>query len=116
MSMTHEEAFDLKQGDKLQFGDNPAVYDVVEVQMRSGKPYLVLRREDGYDTFADHHALDVATGYIEPQSGGEPEQSLPPGLAVEGVPAEDDAPGDESSSDLPDEPQTSRRKRKDSGL
>ena len=61
MPLTFEEARALTPGTLLTFGDNPAVYRVEWVSVnKRGELRMNLTREDGYDTHATHHDLDVA--------------------------------------------------------
>src|SRR5579863_10304408 len=93
MAITKAEALDLAEGERLRFGDNPEVYEVKEVQTRNGQPYLILTREDGTETFAEHFHLEAAVRHTDkPKKGAAPADKLAGGSG--------DAPVSETSDGL----------------
>lgn len=85
MALTLKEALELKEGTILSFGDE-FTYKVTAAEMRDhGRGvYLVLKRDDGFDTHATQHVLHKAVIVAEPAPPADaPETIIAPNATAE---------------------------------
>lgn len=65
MALTLQQALALQQGDQLTFVSE-SVYTVVQVEPHGQRGvYVSLMREDGFETYATEHDLDVAAVVVQ---------------------------------------------------
>lgn len=101
MALTVEQAKTLQPGDFLSFGTD-RVYQVIAVVPHGAGVRLVLLRDDGVETHAHTHDLDMAERMFAERTGGDDTGTLSPV----------DAPVEAEQDVTVELPETTRRKAK----